>query len=135
MKVEERIVRSIANRPGTVVVRAELASLGSCAQVTRAITSLLEKGRLVRVSRGAFAKTRINQFTGQPAPAGTLESIAAELFKKLGVEVQPGRLAREYNEGVTTQVPMGAIVNTGPRNISRRVSVGGRSLVYERNSG
>jgi hypothetical protein len=131
MKLEDRIRRSITQRASTVVLRSELSAMGSTSQVGRVLARLVADGKLVRVSKGAFAKTRINKFTGQPAPAATLEAIAAELFRKLGVDVAPSRLVEDYNSGKTTQIPMAVTVSTGGRRISRKVTVGKRTLSYE----
>jgi hypothetical protein len=109
--------------------------MGSASQIGRALARLVEDGRLVRVSKGAFAKTRINKFNGKPAAAGTLEAISAELFGKLGIEIAPSRLVEEYNSGKTTQVPLAATVSTGRRRITRKVTVGNRTLAYESHSG
>ena len=130
---EARIRRSIASRQGNVVLRSELKRFGSPDQVKRVLAKLVDEGSLIRVSQGAYAKTRINRFTGKPSPAGTLESIASELFTKLKVETSPGKLLREYNQGRTTQVPVQTVVDTGKRRITRKVEVGGRVLRYENN--
>ncbi|SIT39473.1 conserved hypothetical protein [Paraburkholderia piptadeniae] len=106
--------------------------MGSVAQVGRVLAKLVADGRLVRVSKGVYAKTRTNRFTGGLAPAATFEAIAAETFRKLRIEVSPGRLAREYNEGRTTQIPMDRVVSTGKRRISRKIQVGSRTIKYER---
>lgn len=135
MKLEDRIKRSITQRSSTVVLRADFAEMGSSSQVGRVLARLVKDGRLVKVSKGAFAKTRVNKFTGQPAPAATLEVIAAELFQKLGVQVEPSQLVKEYNSGKSTQIPMTAVVNTGNRRITRKISVGNRTLSYENSSG
>ncbi|WP_354682479.1 DUF6088 family protein [Cupriavidus necator] len=135
MKLEDRISRSIAQRQGAVVLRSDFANMGSTAQVGRVLSRLIDKGKLIRVSKGAFAKTRINKFTGQPMPDGTLEDIGAELFRKLGIELMPSRLVAEYNSGRSTQVPPTNIANTGRRRISRKVTVGSRSVVYEKHLG
>ncbi len=132
MSIENRIVRSIRQRKGVVVLRSEVASLGSVAQVGRVLAKLVNDGRLVRVSKGVYAKTRVNKFTGKLAPAGTFENIAAETFRKLGIDVQPGQLAREYNAGLTTQIPMDGAVCTGKRRISRKIQVGARIVKYEK---
>ena len=71
---EKRIRRSIAKRQGNVVLRSELKKFGSADQITRVLTKMVDEGSLIRVSKGAYAKTRINRFTGKPSPAGTLES-------------------------------------------------------------
>ena len=134
MKLEDRISRSIAQRESVVVLRSDFAHMASDSQVGRVLSRLVDEGRLVRVSKGAFAKTRVNKFTNKPTAAGTLEAIAAELFRKLGIAVQPSTLVAEYNSGHSTQVPMGATVNTGRRRITRKVTVGNSSLSYENHS-
>ncbi|SEB91937.1 hypothetical protein SAMN02787142_0563 [Burkholderia sp. WP9] len=132
MRIEDKIVRSIRRRKGVVVLRSELERIGSKAQVGRVLAKLVSEGKLVRVSKGVYAKTRVNKFTGKLAPAGTFESIAAETFRKLGIDIKPGRAARDYNEGKTTQIPMDSVVCTGKRRIKRRVQVGTRVVTYER---
>lgn len=134
MKLEDRMSRSIKQRASVVVLRSDFAKMGSDSQVGRVLARFVEDGILIRVSKGAFAKTRINKFTGTPTPAGTLEMIAAELFRKLKITVGPSSLTSEYNSGRSTQIPMGATVNTGRRRISRKVTVGNSTLAYENNS-
>lgn len=131
MRLEDRLVRSVRQRKDIVILRSEVAQLGSPAQVGRVLAKLVRDGVLVRVSRGAYAKTRINKFTGKPTPAATLEEIAAEIFRKLKIDVSPGRLARDYNSGLTTQIPMQTIVSTGKRRIRRKIEVSGRKVHYE----
>jgi hypothetical protein len=135
MKLEDRIRRSISQRSSVVVLRSEFARMGSSSQIGRVLARLVEDGLLVKISKGAFAKARLNKFTGQPTPAGTLEAISAELFGKLGIEIAPSQLVQEYNSGKTTQVPPTATVNTGRRRITRKVTVGNRTLAYENHFG
>ncbi|WP_081085703.1 DUF6088 family protein [Burkholderia cepacia] len=132
MSVEDRLVRYIAECEGVVVLRSEVAYLGSAAQVGRVLAKMVRDGRLVRVSLGAYAKTRVNKWTGTLSPAAPFEAIAAEVFKKLGIEVSPGQLTREYNVGATTQIPMNDAVCTGRRRISRKIQVGSKSIAYEK---
>jgi hypothetical protein len=134
MKLEDRMHRSIKQRESVVILRSDFAKMASDSQVGRVLARFVEDGILIRVSKGAFAKTRINKFTGKPAPAGTLEMIAAELFRKLNIVVEPSSLVADYNSGRSTQIPMGATVNTGRRRISRKVTVGNSTLAYEKNS-
>jgi hypothetical protein len=134
VKLETRVMRSIARRHSVVVLRSELARLGSPAQLSRVLTRLVSTGVLVRVSRGVYAKTRHNKFTGRLTPAATFEAIAREAFRKLGIDIDPGMLAMEYNSGESTQIPVLAVVNTGRRRISRKIQVAGRTMTYERDS-
>ncbi|QHA81532.1 S-adenosylhomocysteine hydrolase [Pseudomonas mediterranea] len=131
MKLEDRMSRSIKLRTSIVVLRSDFSKMGSDSQVGRVLARFVENGVLVRVSKGAFAKARINQYTGKPTPAGTLEMIAAELFSKLKISIAPSTLVAEYNSGKSTQIPMGTVVNTGSRRISRKVIVGSNAVVYE----
>jgi len=131
MKLEDRMSRSIKQRKSIVVLRSDFSKMGSDSQVGRVLARFVENGVLVRVSKGAFAKARINQYTGKPTPAGTLEMIAAELFSKLKISIAPSTLVAEYNSGKSTQIPMGTVVNTGRRRISRKVIVGSNAVVYE----
>ncbi|MGF6369726.1 hypothetical protein OKW40_002476 [Paraburkholderia sp. RAU6.4a] len=134
MKLETRVMRSIARRHSIVILRSELAALGSPAQLSRVLSNLVATKRLVRVSVGIYAKTRLNKFTNELAPAATFETIAAQVFKKLKIDVAPGELARDYNASKTTQVPMLAVVNTGGRRITRKIQVGSKTVTYERRS-
>ena len=133
LTIEDRIVRAIRQRKGTVVLRSEVAPLGSTTQVGRILAKLVANGALVRVSKGVYAKTHVNKFTGRLSPAAPFETIAAETFRRLGIAVAPGRLAREYNEGSTTQIPMDGVVSTGARRITRRIRVGSKTVKYESN--
>jgi hypothetical protein len=133
MKLEDRVARSIARRKSVVILRSELSNLGSPAQLSLVLSNLVKAQRLVRVGVGIYAKTRLNKFTHELAPAATFEEIAAEAFRKLGIDVTHGKPAREYNAGKTTQVPMLAVVDTGHRRITRRISLGSRFISYERN--
>ena len=135
MKLEERMLRSVKQRTGNVILRAEIARLGSASQVTEALKSLQAKGVLVRIGTGVYAKTRKSSVTGATIPAGSLETLATEALKKLGVTVRASKAAAAYNSGKTTQLPGAFVANTGGRRIRRKIAVGGRSVVYENDYG
>jgi len=135
MILQERMLRAIKLRPGNVILRKELAGLGSASQVTDALKSLLARSVLVRIGTGVYAKTRKSSVTGSIIPAGSLETLGIEALRKLRVPVSPGKAAAAYNAGTTTQIPGAFVANTGRRRISRRISVGGRSLKYENDYG
>ncbi|GAB7126429.1 hypothetical protein JCM19000A_09360 [Silvimonas sp. JCM 19000] len=134
MELEGRIRRSIKLRNGPVVLHADFADMGSSAQIGRVIARLVKDGTLVKVSKGAYAKTRVNQFTGTKTPIAPLSEIAAEVFRKLGIALSPTAAEAAYDRG-STQVPAGWMVNTGERRISRKITVGSRTVTYEKNHG
>ena len=133
MKLIERMLRSIKQRNGNVILRAEVSKLGSASQVTEALKTLQETGVIVRIGTGVYAKTRKSSVTGATIPAGSLETLASEALRKMGVEVSAGQAAVSYNAGRTTQLPGAFVANTGNRRISRKIAVGGRSVKYENN--
>lgn len=135
MKLEERLVRSIKQRKSDVVLRAELVSMASESQLSAALKSLQERGMLTRLGKGVYARTRRSSLTGATIPAGSLETLATEALRRLGVQVQPGQVATEYNAGRTTQLPGAFVANTGSRRISRKLEVAGRAVMYENNYG
>lgn len=135
MKLQERMLRSIKQRTGNVIIRAEFAGMGSASQVTQALKALQERGVLMRIGTGVYAKTRKSSVTGATIPAGSLETLATETLRKLGVQVTAGNAAAAYNAGVTTQLPGTFVANTGRRRITRRIEVGGRKLAYENDFG
>lgn len=132
MNIMGRITRSIANKRDNVFVRAEFEAFGSSSQVSRAINELESAGQLVKLGVGVYAKARISRLSGKPIPVRPLEELAPEALKKLGVNVGPSRLMRAYNSGASTQVPVGVVVNTGSRRITRQLGFNGASVKYER---
>lgn len=124
MKIEDRIRRSIQQRSGKVVLRSDFASMGSASQVSEALKSLVNKQVIVRIGTGVYAKTRKSSVTGSIVPAGSLETLAPEIFARLGVSVSAGAAARAYNAGKTTQLPGTFVANTGSRRIRRQIVVG-----------
>ncbi len=104
-------------------------------QITEALKALQAKSVIVRIGTGVYAKTRRSSITGAMIPAGSLETLGVEALRKLRVPVAPGKAATAYNAGTTTQIPGVFIVNTGRQRISRRISVGGRTLKYESDFG
>lgn len=133
MNTRDRIIKLIATRRSPVILRSELNGLASYSQVTRSLGQLVNDGTVVRVGKGIYAKTRISSLSGKRVVAGTLETITLEALKKMGVEVSPGKLTHEYNSGKSTQLPVQFVLNTGNRRISRKISVGGRTLMYDNN--
>lgn len=135
MKVEERLLRSVQRRKGNIILRSELAELGSASQVSEALKSLQDKGVLVRIGTGIYARTRVSSVTGAVIPAGSLETLASEALRKMRVPLLASKVAAEYNSRKTNQLPGSFVANTGRRRITRKIAVGGRTVVYENDYG
>ena len=93
--------------------------------------TLSERGRLVRIGHGVFAKARMSSLNGKPVPRQPLEVLASETLRRLNIEASGGQAEVEYATGRSTQVPVQTTFNTGQRRISRKLIIGKRSIRYE----
>lgn len=132
MRLETRIKMSISRMKSDVVLRSELSAMGSEAQVTRALQNLVAEGFIVRIGLGVYAKAKISVISKKPIPVRPVSVLAPGALTKLGADVFPGALARDYNEGKTRQVPRDNVVNTGRRRIKRKLGFESQTIQYER---
>lgn len=132
MSIVDRIKRSLANRNADVFLRADFMPFGSQAQVGRALTELQNKGALVKLGVGVYAKAKPSVLSGKPIPIRPLEVLVPEALKKLGIQVEESRQTREYNSGISTQVPTGVVFRVGKRRIQRKLGFNGKLVQYER---
>ena len=124
-KVEEQI----AGMSGNVFLRADFADPGSYRQVGRALTDLMRKQELLRVSQGVYVRTYISPFTGEVFPVKGLRTLS-EALERLGIETGPTRMLRDYNEGRSTQVPTGRVVGV-KKPTRRKIGYGSFLLGFE----
>lgn len=128
MKLQDRMLVSIKRRVSPVILRKELAGMGSASQVSEALKEMQRRGALVRLGLGVYAKASKNPTTGTVSLAGDPEAVAAEVFEKLGLE------AKIMNAQLLNAAggPAGdiAVFIRGRRRINRRLSLGGQSLSY-----
>ena len=114
-------------------MRSDFVSMGSQSQMTRALNSLVEEGKIVRIGYGLYAKARASSISGKPVPRVTLEALAEETLRKIGVEPRVGSALRAYNDRRTDQIPVRTVYDTGRRRISRKITVGISQVFYENN--
>jgi hypothetical protein len=129
--VRDRILRSLRNRTGEVLLRADVATFADPSQVTRALQALIAEGEIVRVGYGVYAKATTNKITGKPRPRAGLSEIASEFLQKQGIVAEPGKAQRDYASGNTNQVPLRVSFYTGKRRVSRKISIGNTFVKYE----
>lgn len=125
MKIESRILSSIKHRPGAVLLRRDVARLGSASQVSESLKALQAKGVIVRVGAGIYAKSIKNPTTGAVELSAPAEDIVIEVFQKLGVGV------RIASSGISNTPSQGTLaLDTGSHRIKRHLSIGGKSVTY-----
>lgn len=133
MYLEERLKISIAKQTSDVFLRTDFARFGSEAQVSRALRKLVERGVIVRLGVGVYARAKRSVLSGEPIPVQPVEILAEQALTRLGVRIYPSRQVKLYNSGGTTQLPAGAVINTGNRRIGRKLGFGKKTVQYENN--
>lgn len=127
-QIERRVGRA---RKRNVFLRADFDTLGSYDAVGRALRQLTDKGRLVQIGYGLYAKAEESPFTGRPAPVVGINKLATEALARLGKSAQPSSANTAYNRGASTQVPTGRTVAVRDR-IVRRIGYDGNYVTFER---
>ncbi|MBJ7475648.1 MAG: hypothetical protein EBQ70_02280 [Betaproteobacteria bacterium] len=129
---KDRILASLRNSTGKVFLRDDFNRFGTYRQVCRVVKELSDEGKLIRLGYGAYVKAHPSSISGKPVADESLINIGLEVMKKLGIKADVGKEMRALIEGDSTQVPMLPIVNIGNSRVSRKLSAGSRSLVYEK---
>jgi len=103
MSVTETISNRIKHMPkGKPFAGALFATLGTRASVDKALSRLVHRGALERVTRGVYMRPKQSQFTGKnvlPSPIAVMEVVAkargetiqihgAEAVRRLGLSTQ-----------------------------------------------
>lgn len=133
MTVFDRIEHFLSTQASVeVFLRTNFRAFGSASQVGRALNELVERGNLVRLGVGIYAKAKPSVLSGKPIPVRPLDVLAPKALERLGVEIGEARLVLAYNSGRSTQIPAGVTVNIGTRRITRKLGFNGNIIWYER---
>jgi Family of unknown function (DUF6088) len=129
-KIEDRIARRTGE---DAFLTREFTDLGGEDQVLRALRSLRQEGRLVRLGYGVYGRAFKSRLSGEPVllSSNGFISAARQALDKLGVEWEPTEAEWAYNEGRSTQVPVNPVVRVKGR-FSRQLRYGNAELVLER---
>jgi Family of unknown function (DUF6088) len=125
-KISARIVR----KKDIVFLREDFADLGGYDQVGRILRNLVRAGKIIKIGYGLYAKAKKSSITGEVIPVAPLPTLARAALERLGVEVAPSALERDYNAGKTTQVPTGRMIAIKGR-VNRKIGYGGAYVSYE----
>ena len=120
MRLADRMRQSLRRRSGHLVLRAELAPLGSASQVSAALKALQREGELLRLGSGVYAKSRWDESTRQVTPVVAHRTLARELALKLDAHVA------DDADGTW-------VLDTGDRRVSRKLALGQSAVRYTNN--
>lgn len=90
MNLEARMHQSITRRSSNIILRSELAHLGSETQVSHVIQRLIAKGELTRISRGVFLNTRVDKALRAVSSHEKLKAVIKELLEKFNLTPHGG---------------------------------------------
>lgn len=129
--LEQCVLGRIAGVQGDVFLRADFKDLGGYDQVGRALRRLVDRGDLVRVGYGVYARAAVSPLSGRTIPRKNLPALAAEALERLNVELATSSHEEAYNSGRTAQVPTGRVIAVKGR-IARRIGYDGKYVSFER---
>lgn len=127
----EVIERTISRSKRNVFLRGDFAKLGSYDAVGRALRQMTDRGRLVQIGYGLYAKAERSPLTGKPAPLIGIKRLATEALGRLGKTVTASNFEIAYNSGRSTQVPTGRTLAVKDR-VRRRIGYDGNYVILER---
>jgi hypothetical protein len=130
MKLVDRMRLSIRRRAGHVVLRSELAGLGSASQVSDALRTLQRDGDLVRLGSGVYAKARRDAQTRAVRPAADFQTLAREAAAKLHMTPGSATSGHTGNAPISRSNNGNIVLDTGHRRLSRKLSLGERRVSY-----
>lgn len=128
-----KVSARIARKNYAVFVREDFEDIGGYDQIGRILRQLATEGKLIRIGYGLYAKAKRSMLTGEIVPTLPLPDLAREALERLGVETGISQLKRDYNAGLTTQVPTGRRIAVKGR-VSRKIGYDGTYVSYERAS-
>jgi Family of unknown function (DUF6088) len=132
--LRQKIEQQIARKAGDdVFLPREFTRLAGEDQVLRALRMLVKDGRLVRLGYGVYGRAVISRLSGKPMlySRNGFSGVARQALDKLGVQWEPTKAERAYNEGRSTQVPVNPVVRVKGR-FSRQLRYGNSELMLER---
>ncbi|BDW10724.1 hypothetical protein PSHI8_08060 [Polynucleobacter sp. SHI8] len=130
---KDRILASLRGTKSKVFLRDDFNRFGTYRQVCRVVKELSDEGKLIRLGYGTYVKAHPSTISGKPVADESLINIGLETMQKLGVKADVGKDLRALFQGESTQVPMVPVVNIGKSRVSRKIALGNRKLVYEKN--
>lgn len=98
--------------------------------IIQTLRRLADEGFLIKIGHGLYAKTRTFS-NGAILPNAPIGELAEEALHKLGVKTDKSSYWKEYNAGLTTQMPTGRVIAVD-RRVRRKISFNGYDVQYER---
>lgn len=129
------VISAITNKinrkaKGSIIFPSEFMTLGSEQSVHKALSELVQGGKLLRVARGIYYKPIIETELGLGLIPPTPEKIAYAIAKRDGARIVPTGIYAQNRLGLSTQIPINAVFLTDgyPRKINLS---NGRTITFK----
>jgi hypothetical protein len=126
--VKDKILNKIKRSKVNVFIPSDFKGIATYPQVLRALKQLTDSKILIRLGYGVYAKTDLNPFDNQLYPAGNPTYNMRDLLGKLKLKWDYSQAVKDYNAGISTQVPVRNYIVVKDR-FSRKLNVGGAYVV------
>ena len=126
----QQVMKRVDSMTGAIILREDLADLGSARQVSRALQKMVEDEKAIKIGHGIYAKAERGTYIDEPVIITGFTNACLEVLQRFNVKWEPGQATKDYNEGRSTQVPARLIIRLKSR-FRRSISFNGRSLIFE----
>ncbi|MAO39221.1 MAG: hypothetical protein CMK70_03080 [Pseudohongiella sp.] len=129
--LESKVAYRIKRRRDSIFMREDFEDLGGYDQVGRVLRGLVKDGLIIKAGYGLYVRAKKSSLSGKTIPEIGLQEIASTALSRLGVKTAPTIGEKEYNQGLTTQVPSGRQVKIVKGRCSRKIGYDGKYIRYE----
>ncbi len=104
--VTYKVLKRINALSGDVILRSDIANIAAPRQISRALKRLVQKGYLVKLGYGVYAKlTRSEIANTTYLKEGVLPTMRAAL-NRLNIRWHISREEQDYQAGISAQIPV-----------------------------
>lgn len=128
--LESQVSYRVKRSKASVFIRKDFEDIGGYDQIGRILRQLVQRGVLISLGYGAYARAKKSVINGNLIPEKPLPELAKEVMKKLGVKTVSSTAEQNYNSGKTTQVPTGRVIGVKGR-VNRKFGYNGKSIHFE----
>lgn len=128
--LEEKIIVRINKSHSNAFISSDFFDLSDRNQISRALRKLVQNGFIIKLGQGVFAKTKQSPFSEKRILVASFSDIVKEALIKLNIKVQPSQAEKDYNLGMSEQVPTGLVIAVKKR-VDRKFTYNGKTIKFE----
>ncbi len=126
---DDHIIKRIKDfRKQRVFFSDDFVDIANYKAVNKALERLVEKGSLIRVAKGIYARKKLDPLLGEILP--TTEQIAEAIAKRDHARIIPTGVYALNALGLSTQVPVNVVYLTD--GTARKIKIGNRSIQFKK---